>query len=148
MGTPRKIRTSPRCTADSRTTALNTPVSATVVSPQLRDPAWISRVFWLLAAAVLLAPALVITEFKPWTLFEPETIKSTKRFIGDFFPPKIEPEFLLMVVREAWRTVAIATAGMALALIIAIPLTFISTSAISVSALSGQIGRASSRERV
>ena len=95
--------------------------------------------FWLLAAAALLAPALVITEFKPWTLFEPATLKSTKRFISDFFPPKIEAEFLLMVMREAWRTVAIATVGMVLALIIAIPLTFISTSAISISALSGRM---------
>jgi phosphonate transport system permease protein len=118
---------------------LSNPASATIVSPQLRDPAWITRVFWLLAFAVLLAPALVITEFKPWTLFEPATLKSTKRFIGDFFPPKIEAEFLLMVMREAWRTVAIATVGMALALIIAIPLTFISTSAISISALSGRM---------
>jgi ABC-type spermidine/putrescine transport system permease subunit I len=105
---------------------LSNPASATIDSPQLRDPAWIKRVFWLLAAAVLLVPALVLTEFKPWTLFEPATIKSTKRFVGDFFPPKIETEFLLMVMREAWRTVAIATTGMALALIIAIPLTFIS----------------------
>ena len=113
--------------------------SATIASPQLRDPAWVPRVFWLLTAAVLLAPALIATEFKPWTLFEPATIKSTKRFLGDFFPPKIETGFLLMVVREAWRTVAIATAGMALALLIAIPLTFISTGAISISALTGRM---------
>lgn len=95
--------------------------------------------FWLIAAVVLLAPALVATEFKPWTLFEPDTIKSTKRFLSDFFPPKIETEFLLMVLREAWRTVAIATAGMALALLIAIPLTFISTGSISISALTGRM---------
>lgn len=90
-------------------------------------------------AVVLLAPALALTEFKPWTLFEPETIKSTKRFLGDFFPPKFETEFLLLVARECWRTVAIATAGMALALLIAIPLTLLSTSALSISALSGRM---------
>jgi phosphonate transport system permease protein len=118
---------------------LNTSASATVLSPQLRDPAWMSRVFWICVALVLLAPALVLTEFKPWTLFEPDTIKSTKRFLGDFFPPKVEGEFLMLVAKECWRTVAIATTGMALALVIAIPLTLISTSALSISALPGRM---------
>jgi len=113
--------------------------SATVLSPRLRDPAWLKRVFWTCVALVLIAPALVVTEFKPWTLFEPESLKITTRFLGDFFPPNIEGEFLLMVAREAWRTVAIATAGMALALLIAIPLTLMSTSALSISALPGRM---------
>jgi phosphonate transport system permease protein len=108
-------------------------------SPALRDPAWIGRVFWMLAALVLLAPALALTEFRPWTLFSPDALKSTGRFIADFFPPKVEPAFLLLVARECWRTVAIATAGMALALVIAIPLTLLSTSVLSVSALPGRM---------
>lgn len=97
------------------------------------------RVFWTLAALVLLAPALVMTEFKPWTLLSPESLKATRNFAGDFFPPKIEGEFLLMVARESWRTVAIATAGMALALLVAIPLTLLSTSVLSLSALPGRM---------
>ena len=105
----------------------------------MRDPAWLSRVFWTSVALVLLAPALMLTEFKPWTLFEPATLKSTKRFLADFFPPKIDTEFLLLVARECWRTAAIATAGMALALLIAIPLTLLSTSALSISALPGRM---------
>ena len=127
------------CICAASTFTVNTAVSATVLSPQLRDPAWLSRVFWLCAGLVLLAPALVLTEFKPWTLLEPATLKSTQRFLGDFFPPKIEGEFLLLVAKECWRTVAIATAGMALALLVAIPLTLISTSALSVSALPGRM---------
>ena len=118
---------------------MNSAASATHLPPQLRDPAWLSRVFWTCAALVLLAPALVLTEFKPWTMFEAETLKSTRRFLGDFFPPKIEAEFLLLVARECWRTVAIATSGMALALLIAIPLTLLSTSALSISALPGRM---------
>ncbi|MCX7159588.1 MAG: ABC transporter permease, partial [Proteobacteria bacterium] len=114
-------------------------MSAVLSSPHLRDPAWSGRVFWALAALVLIAPALVATEFKPWILFEPDALKSTRRFIADFFPPKIEGEFLLLVLRECWRTVAIATAGMALALLIAIPLTLLSTNVLSVSALTGRM---------
>jgi phosphonate transport system permease protein len=108
-------------------------------SPALRDPAWSRRVFWVGAAAVLLVPVLVATEFKPWVLFAPDNLKVTLRFLGDFLPPKVEPEFLAMVAREAWRTVAIATAGIVLALLLAIPLTIASTAALSVSSLSGRM---------
>ena len=108
-------------------------------SPALRDPAWTGRVFWMLAALVLLAPALAMTEFRPWILFSAESLKSTRGFVAGFFPPKIEAEFLLLVARECWRTVAIATAGMALALLVAIPLTLVSTSVLSISALPGRM---------
>ena len=64
-----------------------------------RDPAWVGRLFWLLAGAVLLWPALVLTEFKVWTLFEASNLKPTLKFLSDFFPPKIEGEFLLLVAK-------------------------------------------------
>jgi phosphonate transport system permease protein len=62
-------------------------------------------------------------------------------FIGDFFPPAHDKEFLTLVAKETWRTVAIATAGIALALLMAIPLTLLGTSALSVSQLSGRMAR-------
>ena len=87
---------------------------ATSVAPALRDPAAHKRLFWALAALVILAPVLYATEFKIWLFFAPDNFKITARFVGDFFPPKVSPEFLAMVASEAWRTVAIATAGIAL----------------------------------
>lgn len=105
----------------------------------LRDPAWTRRVFWALAALTLLAPALVAVEFKPWVLVEPDNLRVTLRFLGDFLPPELAPDFLLLVAREIWRTVAIATAGMALALLLAVPLTLLSCTAISVSAIPGRM---------
>jgi phosphonate transport system permease protein len=104
-----------------------------------RDPAWNSRVFWFVAALVIAWPMLVATEFKPWIMFDAASLKSTSKFIADFFPPKIEGEFLLMVARETWRTVAIATAGIAIAFVIAVPLTLVSVRALSISGLSGQM---------
>ena len=95
--------------------------------------------FWALAFLVLLWPMLVLTEFKPWVLFEGNSLKPTLKFLGDFFPPKIEPSFLQLVLRETWRTVAIATAGIALALVVAIPLTLISVRVLSISALTGRM---------
>jgi phosphonate transport system permease protein len=114
---------------------------ATLQSPPAtrRDPAWIGRLFVLLATAVVAWPLLVLAEFKPWTLFSPESLRPTLNFLGDFFPPKLEPEFLLLVARETWRTVAIATAGIVLALGWAIPLALIAARPLSVSALSGRM---------
>jgi phosphonate transport system permease protein len=96
-------------------------------------------VFWVSVAVVLFVPALIASEFKPWVMLTPDNLKITLRFLGDFFPPKVDGEFLAMVARETWRTVAIATAGITLALLFAIPLTLLSTAAISVSALTGRM---------
>ena len=115
-------------------------MSASIAAPAQRDPAWLGRVFWTCAALALLAPALVAAEFKPWVMLTPDNLKITARFVADFFPPKVDREFLAMVARETWRTVAIATAGLALALVLAIPLTLLSTAALSVSALGGRMG--------
>ena len=107
--------------------------------PQQRDPAWSARVFWFLAALVIAWPMLVATEFKPWVLFDAQSLKSTRKFLSDFFPPKVDATFLTMVATATWRTVAIATAGIAIALVIAIPLSLLSVRALSVSALSGRM---------
>ncbi len=114
-------------------------VAASSPAPALRDPAWSGRVFWMLAAAVLLWPMLVLTEFKPWTLFEAASLKPSLRFLGDFFPPRVDSEFLLLVAKETWRTVAMATAGIALALVLAVPLALLSVRVLSVSALAGRM---------
>lgn len=110
-------------------------------APSKRDPAWMGRLFWLLAGTALLWPALVLTEFKVWTLFEASNLKPTLKFLGDFFPPKIEGEFLLLVAKETWRTVAIATAGIALAMVLAVPLALLSVRVLSVSALTGKMNK-------
>jgi phosphonate transport system permease protein len=107
--------------------------------PARRDPVWVARVFWSLAALAMLYPLLVATEFRPWSLFEEQSRRSTLRFLADFFPPAVNAEFLSMVARETWRTVAIATAGIALALVLAVPFTLLSTHVLSISALSGRM---------
>ena len=116
-------------------------MSSSVARVPTRDPAWLSRLFWIVAGLVLLWPLGVATEFRPWLLFEPESMKVSARFLSDFLPPAVRPDFLFMVLRETWRTVAIATAGIALALLLAVPLTLLSTSILSLSALSGRMAR-------
>jgi len=105
----------------------------------LRDPAWPARVGVLLVAAVLLWPALVWTEFRPWTLFDAQSLKSTAKFLRAFVPPRHDPEFLLLMAQQTWRTVAIATAGLSLAFIVAVPLALVSTARLSISSLGGRM---------
>jgi phosphonate transport system permease protein len=122
-------------------TLMPTPPARSRAAPPSRDPAWLGRVFWAGAGLVLLWPLLVATEFRPWILFEAQNLKVTGDFLASFVPPALGQEFLLMVARETWRTVAIATAGMTLALGVAVPLTLVCTRVLSVSALSGRMAR-------
>ena len=106
-----------------------------------RDPAWWGRVFWSGTALVLCWPLLVATEFRPWTLFDPRSLQVTGQFLASFLPPAHSAEFLAMVARETWRTVAMATAGLTLALLVAVPATLLSTRVLSISALAGPMAR-------
>ena len=117
---------------------MQSPASLSSTAP-MRDPAWIGRLSWAVFGMVLLWPMLVLTEFKVWTLFESSNLKPTLKFLGDFFPPKINSDFMLLVLKETWRTVAIATAGIALAFVLAVPLALLSVRILSVSALSGRM---------
>ena len=112
--------------------------AASLPAPQ-RDPAWLGRLFWFGAALVVLWPMLLATEFKPWLLLAPDSVKQSRQFIASFFPPVLDAEFLTLVARETWRTVAIATAGITLALVIALPLALLSTRVLSLSALAGRM---------
>ncbi len=109
------------------------------ITPITRDPAWLRRVFWSSAGLALLWPLAVASEFRPWALFAPESLRVSARFLASFVPPNLSGEFLALVARETWRTVAIASAGITLALVLAVPLTLLSTRALSVSALSGRM---------
>ena len=108
---------------------------------KLRDPDFSSRVFWLSLAIVLLWPLGVATEFRPWVLWEPDNRKVTLDFLASFWPLVYNAEFMQMVVRETWRTVAMATAGVTLALVLAVPMCLMATRVLSLSALSGRMDR-------
>ncbi len=110
-----------------------------VAAPARRDPAWLGRLGLTAMALVLLWPLLVATEFKPWLLLEPDSLRVTGNFLGSFLPPALSGDFLWMLARETWRTVAIATAGVTLAFVIAVPLTLVATRTLSISSLKGRM---------
>ncbi len=114
-----------------------TPAADEPVSTTYRDPAWRSRITWTLLALALLWPLLVATEFRPWQLADARSLQATLRFVSEFLPSALQPAFLLEMFKAAWITLAIATAGLTLALLIAVPLTLLATSRLSIS----RIGR-------
>ncbi|MBC7416354.1 MAG: ABC transporter permease, partial [Herminiimonas sp.] len=101
------------------------------------DPAWRGRIVAVVLTLVILWPMLVASEFNPWTLLDAQSLRATGRFLAGFVPPAHSPEFLLIALEATWQTIAMATAGMTLALVAAIPMTLLVTERLSVS----RIGR-------
>ncbi len=104
------------------------------------DPAWHERLIatWVLALVIL--GCLVVTEFKPWTLLDASSLKATRQFLASFFPPAHDAAFLKLMLVSTWQTIAVATAGVTLALIFAVPLALIATRTLSISRIGrGQI---------
>jgi len=118
---------------------MSTPAAVAPSAPWLRDPLALRRTATLVALLVLMWPLLVLCEFRPWELLEPRSLRATGRFLSQFLTPRLDAEFLVMVAGDTWRTVAMASAGLALAWVIAIPMALLSTARLSVSALTGRM---------
>lgn len=108
---------------------------------EFRDPAWRGRLTLVVLAAALTWPMLVASEFRPWQLFDPQALAAVSGFLASFVPPATAPDFLLLVAEAVWITVATATAGLALAMLAAIPLTLVGTARLSQSAIGRPMGR-------
>ena len=117
-----------------------TTASTTAQRSSGSDPALPMRWATVLLLAVMLWPLAVLTEFRPWVLFDERSLSSTLHFLATFVPPRMDAEFLLLLARETWRTIAIATAGMTLAWLLAVPLALGSTARLSISALARPMG--------
>lgn len=76
---------------------------------------------------------LVYSEFKPWVLFEAQSLHATGQFLSGFFPPVHSAEFIRLLLAATWQTIAIATAGLTLALLGAIPLALLAAESLSIS---------------
>lgn len=112
---------------------------------QLRDPAAVPRLILSIGIIVLLWPGFRLTEFDPGVLFDPRNREIMGRFIGTFLPPATSPEFLRLIMKATLETLAIATAGMTLALLIASPLALIVTRSLSISRIGPGRGFAAGR---
>jgi phosphonate transport system permease protein len=112
-----------------------------VSPPVLRDPLARRRLGALLLALVVLWPMLVIAEFKPQALLAPASLRVMGGFLAGFLPPALSADFLGLLARATLETLAMATAGVALAFVLAVPLAFAVTEALSISRIGPGPGR-------
>jgi phosphonate transport system permease protein len=107
----------------------------------LRDPLARRRLGALLLALVVLWPMLVIAEFKPQALLAPGTLRVMGGFLAGFLPPALSADFLGLLAHATLQTLAMATAGTALAFVLAVPLAFAAARSLSISRIGPAPGR-------
>ncbi len=98
-----------------------------------RDPAAFPRLAFALAAILLLWPGLKLTEFDPATLIDARSREVMGKFLGTFLPLELSEDFLKLVLKSTLDTLAIATAGTFLAIVLAFPLSLIVSRSLSIS---------------
>ena len=116
-----------------------------------RDPATRGRLTALVLGLLVLWPLLVLAEFHPWALFTSGNLEVMGNFLAGFFPPAIAPDFLALLGKATLETLAIATAGISLAFVIATPLAVLATRPLQVARIgpgSGTLRSAAARTLV
>ena len=101
-----------------------------------RDPAAGPRLLLCMLAVALLWPGIHLAELNPSVLLDPENTRTMGAFLAGFWPPAHSADFLDLLLDATLQTLAIATAGMALALVLAIPASLLASRALSLSAAS------------
>ena len=101
-----------------------------------RDPAALPRLLLTAVAVALLWPGIQLAELDLGVLLAADSQSEMGRFVAAFWPPAHTPDFLRLLLDATLQTLAIATAGMALALVVAIPTGLLASRALSLSAAS------------
>ena len=83
-----------------------------------RDPALLPRLLLALLAVAVLWPGIRLSELNPWVLLQAENRQQIASFTGAFWPPAHDADFLALLYEATLQTLAVATAGMALALVL------------------------------
>jgi len=74
------------------------------------------RACWFSAAVLALVVASFATLDLQWAqFFSLEAARSMGRFVGEFFPPDLQPAFVQRVVQATWETLAMSALGTVLA---------------------------------
>ncbi|MBL8405151.1 MAG: phosphonate ABC transporter, permease protein PhnE [Dechloromonas sp.] len=93
------------------------------------DPAARPRLLGALTVLVVLWPLFQAAEVKPGALFDASNLKVIGNFLAAFLPPETGAEFLGHLAKATLETLAIASAGMLLAFLLAVPLGYLATAA-------------------
>jgi phosphonate transport system permease protein len=120
---------------------MSTSVTALPTRFGTRDPAARWRLSAAVLALIVLWPLLHLAEFKPAALLDASNLRVIGGFLAGFLPPERSGEFLGLLLTATLETLAIATAGITLALLLAAPLAFVATRALSISRIGPGPGR-------
>ncbi|TWI53380.1 phosphonate transport system permease protein [Pseudomonas duriflava] len=104
-------------------------------APAPRDPAAWPRLLITGAALLLLWPGVALSEFDIFVLFNGANASLMADFLAGFWPLAHDLAFLAILGKATLETLAIATAGITLAWLIAFPASLLATRALSISAL-------------
>lgn len=114
----------------------NSVPTTTPPSPQhARDPAAAPRLLIAAVALLLLWPGVRYSELNLAVLFDRDSTRAMATLLAGAWPPAHDAIFLALLWRATLETLAIAVAGIFLALIIALPAALLATRALSRSAL-------------
>lgn len=107
-----------------------------MLTSDTRDPATRPRLLLTLLVIVLLWPGIHYSELDLRVLIASDSQSEMGRFVSAFWPPAHGEAFIQMLLQATLQTLAIATAGMALALLLAVPASLLASRALSLSAAS------------
>ena len=113
---------------------------STIAAPR-PDPATRGRLTAIVVGLVILWPLLALSEFHPSALFGTENMQVMANYLAGFLPPSTAPDFLALLGQATLQTLAIATAGISLAFVVAAPLAVLATRPLAASRIGPGPGR-------
>lgn len=108
----------------------------------LRDPAARSRLWGAVLAVVVLWPLFDGAGVSVSALFDADNLRVIGGFLANFMPPDTSAEFAAYLWQATLETLAIATLGLLLAFVLAVPLSYLATSAVRERASQNPVARA------
>lgn len=107
-----------------------------------RDPAAPRRLWGVVVALVVLGPLFQGAGVQPAALLSADNLRVIGGFLGNFLPPETSAEFAGYLWQATLETLAIATMGLLLAMVLAVPLSYLATSAAREAAAQNPLARA------
>jgi phosphonate transport system permease protein len=110
-----------------------------MLNTDARDPAALPRLLLALLAWRCCGRAAV-ERTDPGVLLQADNRQQMASFVAGFWPPAHDREFLGLLWQATLQTLAVATAGMALALLLAMPASLLASRALSLRRPGGRAG--------
>ncbi|MDH5855919.1 PhnE/PtxC family ABC transporter permease [Lampropedia aestuarii] len=116
-------------------------IRRTSAQTRWRDPAGPARLGWAVFALLVLWPLFQGAGVQPSALLDASNLRVIGGFLAGFLPPDTSLEFAGYLWQASLETLAIATMGLLLAVLLAVPLAYWATSAVRERATQNPVAR-------